>query len=664
MKAFADILISSSVLILALCALRALLRGRISPRVQYALWLLVALRLLLPVSLGESRASVMNLLPQAALEAEALQDVKPDFQEARLELLLPAGEVAVTDGSASTSAALAQESAKMPSHAGRILMLVWALGFLAVVGWMLWRNLRLVGALKESRVRLDAPGAKLPVYLTGKLPSACLFGLLRPAIYLTPISLEQDGTPNRYVLEHELTHYRRLDHLWGALRLCLLALYWFDPLVWLAAALSREDCELACDEAALKRLGDGARAEYGRTLLAQIRAQNSPKVLLSGATTMASGKRSLCLRIGLIAKKPRMKSGMAALLAALVLLLAACTFTGRETAGTEPEPLPAQTAETTEGESGAPLEAETAEEAEPLPAPEEVLPEESQPEDTLPEARSEEEEAQLRQAVYEKLDAAAWDLESATEDAVNAFSGADARENGMRGNYPNYYGAFADYFVSVSCAPSDAQRWTLRLMDAETLALVMCDGADFPEQTLYYSLQTGALCGWAQAPTLEAEMTVGIGVDTDYADESYVVFHGYFGLFVYDLRQETITCALDLQAATGTTLIQGGLGNHVCVQNGADGLKVMLTYYNSAIGGLSPLSYYIDAASGAVTFAPTEDPDTFAAGGKVLNAIALSSDAVGDLSYSDGEKTWQLFESWHFGEAAGGQMLPLAQTGA
>ncbi len=654
MKILADVLISSSVLILALCALRALLRGRISPRVQYALWLLVALRLLLPVSLGESRASVMNLLPQAALEAEALQSANPDFQEARLELLLPAGKAAVTDGIESASAALAQESAKTASHAGRILMLVWALGFLAVGGWMLWRNLRLAKTLKESRVRLDAPDVQIPVYLTGKLPSACLFGLLRPAVYLTPISLEQDGTPNRYVLEHELTHYRRLDHLWGALRLCLLALYWFDPLVWLAACLSREDCELACDEAALKRLGDGARAEYGRTLLAQIRAQNSPKVLLSGATTMASGKRSLRLRIGLIAKKPRMKAGMAALLAALVLLLAACTFTGRETAQTEPETPPTQTAETAEGESGAPLEAETAKEDEALPA----------PEDTLPEARSEEEEAQLRQAVYEKLDAAAWDLESATEDAVNAFSGADARENGMRGNYPNYYGAFADYFVSVSCAPSDAQRWTLRLMDAETLALVMCDGADFPEQTLYYSLQTGALCGWAQAPTLEAEMTIGIGVDTDYADESYVVFHGYFGLFVYDLRQETITCALDLQAATGTTLIQGGLGNHVCVQNGADGLKIMLTYYNSAIGGHSPLSYYIDAASGAVTFAPTEDPDAFAAGGKVSHQIALSSDAVGDLSYSDGEKTWRLFESWRFGEAAGGQMLPLAQAGA
>lgn len=654
MKILADVLISSSVLILALCALRALLRGRISPRVQYALWLLVALRLLLPVSLGESRASVMNLLPQAALEAEALQSVNPDFQEARLELLLPAGEAAVTDGIESASAALAQESVKTTSHAGRILMLVWALGFLAVGGWMLWRNLRLAKTLKESRVRLDAPDVQISVYLTGKLPSACLFGLLCPAVYLTPISLEQDGTPNRYVLEHELTHYRRLDHLWGALRLCLLALYWFDPLVWLAACLSREDCELACDEAALKRLGDGARAEYGRTLLAQIRAQNSPKVLLSGATTMASGKRSLRLRIGLIAKKPRMKAGMAALLAALVLLLAACTFTGRETAGTEPETPPTQTAETAEGESGAPLEAETAKEDEALPA----------PEDTLPEARSEEEEAQLRQAVYEKLDAAAWDLESATEDAVNAFSGADARENGMRGNYPNYYGAFADYFVSVSCAPSDAQRWTLRLMDAETLALVMCDGADFPEQTLYYSLQTGALCGWSQAPTLGADMTIGIGVDTDYADESYVVFHGYFGLFVYDLRQETITCALDLQAATGTTLIQGGLGNHVCVQNGADGLKIMLTYYNSAIGGLSPLSYYIDAASGAVTFAPTEDPDAFAAGGKVSHQIALSSDAVGDLSYSDGEKTWRLFESWRFGEAAGGQMLPLAQAGA
>ena len=69
------------------------------------------------------------------------------------------------------------------------------------------------------------------------------------------------------MLTHELTHYRHLDHLWSVLRGVALAVHWWNPLVWLAAACSRRDGELACDEGALRRLGDNERIPYGEALL-------------------------------------------------------------------------------------------------------------------------------------------------------------------------------------------------------------------------------------------------------------------------------------------------------------------------------------------------------------------------------------------------------------
>lgn len=657
MKQALDILISSSVLILALCALRFFLRGKISPRVQYGLWLLVALRLLIPVSFGESRASVMNFVPAASQE-EAVASTTAVSPAVALpeEGRFPQEATGTAQDIVWQTTQFEASAPKESISPAQVLVSVWLLGTLGFGVWILLQNLRLAARLKNGRVLLEVPEAKIPVYLTERLPSACLFGLLHPAVYLTPSSMDDGGTPNRYVLAHELTHYRRGDHIWGAVRLALLALYWFDPLVWLAASLSRQDCELACDEAVLRTLGDAARAAYGRTLLAQITARNSPRTLVSCATTMAAGKRSLRLRIRLIAKKPRMTAWVALLVAALTLALAACTFTGRESAGAEmtefsqeetageaPEEstLPAQSAqETTDVDDSAALQ-------------------EGEESATAQNAIDEDTRNEICQAVYEKLDAAALNM---TEEQSKAFSGEDARENGMRGNYPNYYGAFADYFVLSNCAPQAAQRWELGLMDEGTLTLRMQDGGGNPEQTLYYSLQTGALCGWAQKPWLEADTPIGIGVDTDYADETYVVFHGYFGLFVYDLQQEKFTCALDLGAATGSTLIQGGLGNRVSVRNDEDGLKIMLTYYNSMQNGLSPLSYFIDAASGEITFAQTQDPDTFCAGGTVEAAVQLADNTVKTLWYeADGERR-QLFEAWRFGEAESGQMVALTEA--
>ena len=109
------------------------------------------------------------------------------------------------------------------------------------------------------------------------LPSPCLFGLFRPAIYLTEDVVVTDEAVLRHVLVHEETHFRHGDHIWSALRGVALALHWWNPLVWLTVVLSRQDGELACDEGALKRLPQEEHAAYGRAILQAVAALRKEK---------------------------------------------------------------------------------------------------------------------------------------------------------------------------------------------------------------------------------------------------------------------------------------------------------------------------------------------------------------------------------------------------
>jgi beta-lactamase regulating signal transducer with metallopeptidase domain len=105
------------------------------------------------------------------------------------------------------------------------------------------------------------------------------------------------------VLAHELCHYRHRDHIWALLRGLCLVLYWWNPLVWLAAVFSRIDGELACDEGAVSRLGDTERAAYGHTLLDLAVLKQGPESLLRTATSIGAGKREMKSRIYALTKK-------------------------------------------------------------------------------------------------------------------------------------------------------------------------------------------------------------------------------------------------------------------------------------------------------------------------------------------------------------------------
>lgn len=334
-----EILLTSSVLILALLALRRLFRRTISRRMQYTLWALVLVRLLVPLNVGTLAHNVLSAAEpvQTAVEKRLETPVlyMQDGTERHPAQLL-SGEESQGDpqsppSDVAQSAPADEYSIVTPTYRAvalsEALTYVWYAGMLIVGAWFLFTNLRFARALRKARTPYSVEGRRYPVYLVSALPSPCLFGVLRPAIYLNNAAA---ASPEllRFVLAHEQTHARHLDPLWSLLRGLCLTVYWFDPLVWLAAVLSREDGELACDEGTLRALGADERTAYGKALLSLVPVCTKPQNPLLGATTMTGGKKSLKERVTRIAENRQAKTAAVFAAVALAALVCAVSFTG------------------------------------------------------------------------------------------------------------------------------------------------------------------------------------------------------------------------------------------------------------------------------------------------------------------------------------------------
>lgn len=330
--------LTSSALIAAVLLLRRVFKGRISPVVQYALWGLVLVRLLLPVNIGETALSVANLgqelsQQRAVVELQETTVAQPTYEEAyeRVEQRYEAQGIYVArlrpEERAEFEGQVAEEQQGitlgelLPKLAGG----VWLAGVVLVGGVFLWSNLRFGRRLKADRERLDCADSPVPVYRSAAVDTPCLFGLIGPAIYVTE-QAAADATVLRHTLVHENVHRSHGDHLWSVLRCVCLTLHWYNPLVWWAAAVSRRDGELACDQSTIKRLGEEERACYGRTLIAMT-CQKRPDLFVA-ATTVTTGKGDLRERILLIAQKPRMAACTLCVVLVIAAVCVGCTFTG------------------------------------------------------------------------------------------------------------------------------------------------------------------------------------------------------------------------------------------------------------------------------------------------------------------------------------------------
>lgn len=341
-----ELLISSTILIAVMILLRALFKNRISRRLQYALWLIVAIRLMVPIQFGTSSISIQHMEPEK-LETAITQTTREPITGPSYTVIYSqvAEEYASAGQNVQTPAIrheIEVETAQritVPT-VGQIANMVWFLGAVVMAVWFLFVNLRFRRNLRKNAMKITVPDCDIPVKVCPTLTSPCLSGLFRPTVYLTE-SCADDPQRLRHILAHELTHLRHGDLLWSLLRSILLCLYWFHPLVWVAAVLSKRDCELACDEGALARLGEDQRIAYGKTLLDTVARRPSPNHLLETATSMNETKKQLKERVNFIVKKPKFYLILTICLLLITAVAIGCTFTGAP----EPNITPTETTE-------------------------------------------------------------------------------------------------------------------------------------------------------------------------------------------------------------------------------------------------------------------------------------------------------------------------------
>lgn len=237
-----------AVFVMAAVSLARLVLKKAPKRLTIFLWLIVCLRLLVPVRLE----APVSLVPEPA-----------SVLSSEVEHISETGELSSLSWSmehpnVSSGTERAFTARQWGSLAFDLLPYLWVIGAAALFLAQLRKLYRLRKKLRDA-VEIS-PG----VYVSDKLSGAFVLGLFRPDIYL-PEGLGE--AQRRFVLLHERTHIKRLDHVWKLLAYFCLCLHWFDPLVWLCFALFCRDVELACDETVTAVLSGEERCDYAETLL-------------------------------------------------------------------------------------------------------------------------------------------------------------------------------------------------------------------------------------------------------------------------------------------------------------------------------------------------------------------------------------------------------------
>lgn len=296
--------ISASWLILAVLVLRIVLKK--APKwVMPLLWGVVALRLVCLFSIE----SALSLIPSAeTIPSEIVTETREPvlYEQATLDIVtnptLPsAAEVPV---------GVSRQQAQVDFN---IYSILWLAGMAALLVHAL------VSAGKLKRKLATAILLRDNIYESEFVDSPFVFGVVKPNIYL-PMHMDE-GTA-AYVIAHERAHLARRDHWWKVLGYLVLALHWFNPLVWVAYILFCRDIELACDEKVVKGLDGAARADYSQALLSCA----APKRAVA-ACPLAFGEGNIKTRVksALHYRKPAFWVAAAAVLA--VVIVAVCFLT-------------------------------------------------------------------------------------------------------------------------------------------------------------------------------------------------------------------------------------------------------------------------------------------------------------------------------------------------
>ncbi len=330
--------LSTGVVAAVLLVLSPLVGRRYAAKWRYWIWVVIALRLIIPVSFSE----IAEKLPDKPAEIEAAQPeqmIEPERQFRRIVIMLPS-QIAEPIAEPEPPEPALPESVSEPEapkeKAGitpiGIIAAVWAAGaaiYLVIhaVSYFGFRH----QIASRAKALTDGPaaeafeaaksemgvGKRIRLVEFAGAPSPLLIGFLRPVLVLPEENF--DGEQLYFIVRHELTHYRRRD-VWLKLLFVLAgAIHWFNPVVWIMQRQAAVDMELACDDAVIDREDFEKKKAYSETLFSTVSRRYNVKCVLS--TQFYGGKKIMKKRFSNILGKLNKKNGIVILTAAVLLIV-------------------------------------------------------------------------------------------------------------------------------------------------------------------------------------------------------------------------------------------------------------------------------------------------------------------------------------------------------
>ena len=349
-----------SVVILITILARFLLRNR-SKRFIMILWAVVALRLIVPFGF-ESAFSIFNYLPLPTQAAPAIEEVSeaalPDNNSGTYEAPVNYAEFNNADAPAAAEVPGDQVKeapsdnkavAKTLPDFKSVVAVIWFTGMVVLTTYFSIRFIDLKDKLKNAK-KIDRH-----VYESDNVRSPFVFGLFVPKMYL-PDTL--DEAEREYVMAHERTHIRHGDWIKKLLGIAVLAIHWFNPLVWLAFVLFEQDIEMSCDETTISSLDAELRKAYAISIVSYAKASNNSNKKYM-VTPLGFSKNAFCKAevkkrvMNIVNFKKGTKVTTIVILAAVLVLAAACALNSKPDSKETAVPTTASEADTKESDTTA-----------------------------------------------------------------------------------------------------------------------------------------------------------------------------------------------------------------------------------------------------------------------------------------------------------------------
>lgn len=312
--------LQGSFLVVFILLIKLILRERLNVKFHYFIWFLLVIKLIIPYG-PESNFSIFNIFNSVVdIRTTGLNPVfkinKNNFtisDTKQAELIKNTG---TTEKPKNTINPNSIPKSDKKNDYKFIFICIWILGIMIMSIFILYGTIkiRLIKKLstyqQSSNINkilddcLDIMGIKKKVNLvyTYKINNPCIYGVIKPSIFI-PIKILESISEDefKYILLHEVSHFKRKDTLVNWILIILNIIYWYNPVIWYGFYKMRQDCEIACDNCAMKYLEYGENIKYGSAIIKLIQLTNESQILI-GTTSIVSSKSEIKKRIIMISK--------------------------------------------------------------------------------------------------------------------------------------------------------------------------------------------------------------------------------------------------------------------------------------------------------------------------------------------------------------------------